>query len=270
MKRFEHFGEYMFDLLFAPLKKGRRTLNQFFIFFRVIGREFDDLKQMVFRVRDEANVVSASEVMLPIHGQDRDMPRLLGEDAEHYRTRLAMKGIISEWSGTQRGILYALTALGYEQSRLEPMYQRDPERWAEFIVWLKGEKSSSVYNLKVIDDEICKIKEGSSLPTYGMESGNRLVLRSRLECGLPDYPRCGQLVCGVWPHLAANGYLLESSLHASSQITVGSVQFPKSGTITTSESCYHYDNYTLYAGLESRIVFSGSACKTEEEKRTDE
>jgi len=95
VKRFEHFGEYMFDLLFAPLKKGRQTLNQFFIFFRVVGREFDDLKQMFFRVRDEANVASASEVMLPVHGQDRDMPRLLGEDIEHYRTRLAMKGIIS-------------------------------------------------------------------------------------------------------------------------------------------------------------------------------
>ena len=94
MKRFEHFGEYMFDLLFAPLKKGKQALNQFFIFFRVVGREFDDLKQMFFRVRDESNVASASEAMLPVHGQDRDMPRLLGEDIEHYRTRLAMKGII--------------------------------------------------------------------------------------------------------------------------------------------------------------------------------
>lgn len=92
MKQFETFGEYMFDLLFAPLKKGRKTVNQLCIFFKVMGREFDDLKAAIFRVRSEANVASCSEVMLPVHGQDRDMPRLEGEDAEAYRTRLSMEG----------------------------------------------------------------------------------------------------------------------------------------------------------------------------------
>ena len=70
MKQFETFGEYMFDLLFAPLKKGRKTVNQLRIFFKVMGREFDDLKAAIFRVRSEANVASCSEVMLPVHGQD--------------------------------------------------------------------------------------------------------------------------------------------------------------------------------------------------------
>ncbi len=51
MKRFDTFGEYMFDLLFAPLKKGRKTVNQLCIFFKVVGREFDDLKAAIFRVR---------------------------------------------------------------------------------------------------------------------------------------------------------------------------------------------------------------------------
>lgn len=66
MKQFETFGEYMFDLLFAPLKKGRKTVNQLRIFFKVMGREFDDLKAAIFRVRSEANVASCSEVMLPV------------------------------------------------------------------------------------------------------------------------------------------------------------------------------------------------------------
>lgn len=57
MKQFETFGEYMFDLLFAPLKKGRKTVNQLRIFFKVMGREFDDLKAAIFRVRSEANVL---------------------------------------------------------------------------------------------------------------------------------------------------------------------------------------------------------------------
>ena len=45
MKQFDQFGDYMFDLLFAPLKRGKRAVNQFHIFFKVIGREFDDIKE---------------------------------------------------------------------------------------------------------------------------------------------------------------------------------------------------------------------------------
>ncbi len=162
MKRFSSFGEYMFDLLFAPLKKGCRMANQFAIFFRVIGREFDDLKTAIFRVRDEANVASASEIMLPIHGQDRDMPRLEGEDAEAYRTRLSMKGVISEWGGTRKGIQYVLTSLGYEQSTITPVYGQDPERWAEFSVDLGVANANAVKNSYLIFSEVQRVKEASS------------------------------------------------------------------------------------------------------------
>ena len=161
MKRFDTFGAYMFDLLFAPLKRGKRAANQFFIFFKVIGRIFDGMKKDAFRLRDELNVATASPVMLPVHGQDRDMPRLEGESIENYRARLSMKGIISEWGGTKSGILYALTSLGYEQSTIEPFSYQDPERWAEFIVFLKGSKQSGVNNLAVIDAEVRKVKRAA-------------------------------------------------------------------------------------------------------------
>ena len=201
MKQFDTFSEYMFDLLFAPLKKGRKTANQLRIFFKVMGREFDDLKAAIFRVRNEANVASCSEVMLPVHGQDRDMPRLEGEDAEAYRTRLSMKGIISQWSGTRRGVLYALTALGYDRSRIELFAEQDAERWAEFIIFLNSSKPSGVTNLSVIDAQVRKVKEGSSKPAYGMETIGGLIIRSQLQTGFSRYPRCGEIVCGVWPHI---------------------------------------------------------------------
>lgn len=256
MKRFETFGEYMFDLLFAPLKKGKRTVNQLYILFRVIGKVFDGLKEDALRVRDETNVVSASPVMLPVHGQDRDMYRLEGESIEAYRTRLAMKGIISEWSGVNRGILYTLAALGYEQSRIEPVYEWDPEHWAEFIVFLKGSKQSGVYNLDVIDTEVRKVKEGSSRPFYGTEAGNDIVLFSRLHRGLSDYPRCGQLVCGVWPRVASVGRLLKSIVELGSRAESGDVIIPRVGQIAASEEFYHYGEYTLYRGLGSELVAS--------------
>lgn len=254
MKRFDTFGAYMFDLLFAPLKKGRKAANQFAIFFRVVGREFDGLKTAIFRVRDEANVASASEVMLPVHGQDRDMPRLEGEDAEAYRTRLSMKGIISEWSGTRQGILYVLAALGYEQSRIEPVYEQDPDHWAEFIIFLKGKKQSGVHNLSVIDAEVRKVKEGSSRPFYGTECGNVILLLSRLERGLADYPRCNQLLCGLWPHVASTGYLLKSVLGIADRAESGDARTPRAGTIAASEEFYHWGEYTLYAGFGSALT----------------
>jgi len=162
MKRFDTFGEYMFSLLFAPLKKGRRTVNQFAIFFRVVGREFDDLKKTVFRVRDEANIASASVVMLPVHGQDRNMPRLAGETDEGYRTRLSMKGIIANWAGTRRGIQYALAALGYEDGRIEPVYLQDPSRWAEFTLSLNTGNPNAAQDLRTVYSEVQKVKEASS------------------------------------------------------------------------------------------------------------
>lgn len=166
MKRFDTFGEYMFDLLFAPLKRGKRAVNQFYIFFKVIGRIFDGMKEDVLRVRAESTVASASAVMLPVHGQDRDMPRLEGESVESYRERLFMKGIISEWGGTKSGILYALTALGYEQSTIEPLSYQDPQRWAEFVVYLGLGSDTAIRDLDIIYREIQSVKEACSKPAY--------------------------------------------------------------------------------------------------------
>lgn len=172
MKQYDRFGEYMFDLLFAPLKKGKRAFNQLYIFFKVIGRVFDGLKEDALRVRDETNIATASPVMLPVHGQDRNMPRLTGESVEGYRIRLAMKGIIAEKGGLKEGILYALAALGYEQSMVKPIAPQAPERWAEFIVILGPGNSYAVRELFTIYQEIQRVKEGSSKLAYFVCNGN--------------------------------------------------------------------------------------------------
>lgn len=213
------------------------------------------MKQDVFRVRDEANIASASPIMLPVHGQDRNMPRLPGEDIEAYRTRLSMKGLISEWGGTKRGILYALTALGYEQSYIEPMSLQDPERWAEFIVFLKGSKQSGVNNLNIIDAEVMKVKEGSSLPAYGMEAGNVIKIASVFESGTSWYPRCGEIVCGVFPRVVNVGHLLGSVVAAGSLSGSGIVEPPKVSTVAASTKFYQEHTFALYAELASGLEF---------------
>lgn len=261
MKRFDTFGEYMSSLLFGPLKRGKRAVNQFRIFFRVIGRIFDGMKEDAFRVRLEASIATASPIMLPVHGQDREMPRLEGETVEAYRARLSMKGLISEWGGTRQGILYALAALGYERSYIEPFSLQDPDRWAEFIVFLSGTKQSGVNNIEVIDAEVRKVKEGSSKPAYGMDAGNALLIRSQLKTGLSWYPQCGEIVCGVFPRVANVGYLFGSVIRATSNTDFGEVEFPKVGTVAASKKFYQPYAYVIYEGLDSDIGATARAEK---------
>ncbi|MCD7947197.1 MAG: phage tail protein [Oscillospiraceae bacterium] len=162
MKRFSDFGSYMFYLLFAPLKKGQQALNQFAIFFRVVGRIFDEMKEDIFRVREEADIATCSTVMLPVHGQDRGMSRLDGEAWELYRARLLRKGIVAAQAGTAEGVVALVKSLGYEQVYIEPLYLTDPTRWAEATVWISG-GSVVVDDRDIIQQEINRIKPGTNL-----------------------------------------------------------------------------------------------------------
>lgn len=161
-----NFGEYMFYLLTTPLKKSK-SVNQFRIFFRVMGLLFDDTKQDIFRVRRESNIATASKAMLQVHGDDRNMVRLKGEETEYFRHRLLMKAIVAQMAGTRQGILYALQALGYAGCDVSPVYVDDPERWAEFYVHLNVDLDTEPkLELPVIMEEVRKVKEASAKPVY--------------------------------------------------------------------------------------------------------
>lgn len=157
---FEKFGDYMFSLLFAPLKRVKRATNQFYIFFKVVGRHFDEVKQAFFRVREESNVISCSEIMLPIHGIDRDMPKLEDEDWESYRTRLSMKGIIASKAGTSEGIRYLAKSFKYDDVKIS-LYE-EPSRWAEVKIQLIS-KRAEINNKDAILAEMNKIKPARTL-----------------------------------------------------------------------------------------------------------
>lgn len=195
----DNFGDYFFYLLTTPLKKIKKVSNQFYIFFKVIGNLYDNSKRDIFRVRQEAMVISASERMLSEHGKDRGMMRLKGETVEQYRKRLAMRGVIAEQAGSRYGITLALKALGYDYAYIEPLYVQDPLRWAEFTVYLRGQYASSVNDLMVIDNEVMKVKQASSRPSYGVDAGNHLVISSQVDSGFSSFPLCGTILCGTYP-----------------------------------------------------------------------
>lgn len=124
---FKTFGEYMYTLLFSPLRRGRQSLNQFYIFFKVMGAgPLTSARRRWLQVREEASVLTCSDAMLPVHGADRDMLRLQGETVDNYRRRLAMKGATSEMAGLNSGIRYLAQAFGYDEVNIEPGEKPDP------------------------------------------------------------------------------------------------------------------------------------------------
>lgn len=108
-----------------------------------------------------------------------------------------MKGIISEWGGTRKGIRYALAALGYEQSLIKPVGPQDPEHWAAFTVDLGVGNANAVRDVYQIYNEIQAVKEGSSrlacltitLPTLSAHALARAALGPRMGSTAPPMHR---------------------------------------------------------------------------------
>lgn len=109
----ENFTEYMWYLLTTPFKKLKKALNQWYIFCRVFGRRFDEVKEDILRARDEGMVATCSHEMLPVHGADRGLTRYKEEHPENYRSRIAMYEELCKLGGTNEGVLLAVKTLGY-------------------------------------------------------------------------------------------------------------------------------------------------------------
>ena len=85
------------------------------------------------------------------------------------------------------------------------------------------------------------------------EAGAVIEIGSELITGYSHYPRCNEIVCGVWPHIASIGHLLKSKVEAQGGDSAGEVEFPKVGTIAASEECYQPYAYVMYEGLSSEV-----------------
>ena len=91
------------------------------------------------------------------------------------------------------------------------------------------------------------------------EAGNGIEIRSQVFTGFSRYPRCGEIVCGVWPRVVSIGHLLASDIQAGSTRGSGEVEFPKVGTIAASEKFYQPCAFVMYEGLASYIEAGSEA-----------
>lgn len=132
----DNFMEYMWYLLITPQKKLKKALNKWYIFCKVFGRRFDEVKEDIQRARDEGMVATCSQEMLPLHAADRGLTRYPGEHPENFRSRIAMYEEVCRLGGLNEGILKAVRSLGYKNLRIEcaAAFKHNPERWAEFYL----------------------------------------------------------------------------------------------------------------------------------------
>ena len=94
-----------------------------------------------------------------------------------------------------------------------------------------------------------------------METIGGLIIQSRLQTGFSRYPRCGEIVCGVWPHIVSEGHLVASTVMAQGGASGGGNPFPRVGTFAASEEFYHFGAYTIYQGFASDIEVGSKAAQ---------
>lgn len=230
--------EYLYFLLPSALKRTVKKLNPFWSLFKVLGCHIGEVKAVILNLREHSMILTCPPELLPVFGRDYDMPRLKGEDIEAFRLRLLSKADIAKLAGTKQGLVLSLKSLGYEKSYIEPFYRLAPERWAEFIIWLRGEKVTGINDLSVIRSEVMNVKQATSKPNYGVDTGNLEVTKSNLSGGEQYMPICGEVVCGVYVTDTDEGFLFESGGGVQSAIEIADTYIPLTGTVVTSDICY--------------------------------
>lgn len=200
----ENFIEYMWYLLTTPFKKLKKSLNQWYIFCRVFGRRFDEVKEDILRARDEGMVATCSQEMLPVHGADRGLTRYKGEDPENFRSRIAMYDELCKLGGTNEGVLLAVQTLGYPSPAIvranELMPDSGEDRWAEFYIVLNMDIDQEYpIGFNILQKAVRKWKEVGAKDNYyfafhifclnHMEDALRMILMAQTQIRMQDQNR---------------------------------------------------------------------------------
>ncbi len=161
---FEKFSDYMFSLVHYPLKVLKEK-SKIYILFKVVGLQYDYIKNKVLEVSKQSNINTATDIYLDKLAIDRNMFRYENEEDSQLRKRLIAKVEIMKKAGTKQGIILALNSLGYDVE-IEPCYLYDKERWAEFYLVIIEDIDSSYYKFDVIKKTVMEVKQASSKPNY--------------------------------------------------------------------------------------------------------
>lgn len=132
----DNFRDYLWYLLWSPLKRAKKEINTWYKLVTVFGRLFDQAQKALVTAREEGMIATCSPAMLPVHAADRNLTRYTGETDGNYRRRIANYPEICRLGGTNQGIILIVKSLGFPDIKIERAVdlKGDPNRWAEFFV----------------------------------------------------------------------------------------------------------------------------------------
>lgn len=135
---FQKFADYIYYLLPAPFKQLKKSINQWYIFCKVIGLWFDEVKKDLLRAVDDTTIATCRDELLLFYGEDRDLTQYKNEKNEEYRSRIAMADEIEHLGGTKEGVVLAAKATGIKKAECHwlPDVTGDSGRWAEFYLFV--------------------------------------------------------------------------------------------------------------------------------------
>ena len=159
---FDKFCDYMYYLLISPFKRVKKSINQWYILFRVLGKRFDDALESLYAAEEQTMLATCESEMLPVHAEDRKMTQYPGEDAENFRTRIANYPEVIRLGGSDPGVLLAVRTLGYDNPELikANTFKGCTDRWAEFYVVINmGVDDVHPIGIDVLKKEVRKTKQ---------------------------------------------------------------------------------------------------------------
>lgn len=132
----DNFRDYIYYLLWSPLKKIEKGKNAWYKLAKVYGSLFDKAKAAILKAREETMVATCSSAMLQVHADERRLTRYTDETDENYRRRIATYPEVCRLGGTDQGVKLAVKALGYDRVEIKTIkeFYGDFDRWAEFLV----------------------------------------------------------------------------------------------------------------------------------------
>lgn len=179
-----NFLEYLWYLAHKPLKVKEESKSDAYKFFKPFAKILDKAKEKIFIFRRQALIGTAIGKALDKHGEGRKIKRFPDEDDEAFRRRILAKPKIAKLAGTNRGIKEALKSLGFSDFYIEPMYIYDPERWAEFYIFIDVKDINLVNDFKIVENVVKDVKMASALPNYGLKiKDNNIYIGSYLATG---------------------------------------------------------------------------------------
>lgn len=181
----DKFRDYIWYLLSKPFKILKKAQNQWWIWAKVMGGWWDEVKDDLQRARDETTIATCSDIMLQIHAEDRGpdgITQYVGESNDAFRSRIAMYDETERLGGTRDGIILAVNSIGYEDVEHVwlPRYNGDWDRWAEFIIIINEDvanpQPTSTANLiREVRDKKESTSKDNYLIRYYADVWNKLI-----------------------------------------------------------------------------------------------